>query len=78
MRRLTMLVLLAALARGAQAQAPAPDTVRLTLDAAVQRSLEQSVDMQEATTFGSACLRLSTSVVAGMATSCASWVSATC
>ncbi len=46
MRRLTMLVLLAALARGAQAQAPAPDTVRLTLDAAVQRSLEQSVDMR--------------------------------
>jgi len=41
-----MLVLLAALARGAQAQAPAPDTVRLTLDAAVQRSLEQSVDMR--------------------------------
>ena len=41
-----MLVLLAALARSAQAQAPAPDTVRLTLDAAVQRSLEHSVDMR--------------------------------
>src|SRR2546427_9732359 len=47
MRRLMMPIVLALVARGVQAQAaPTTDTVRLTLDQAVQRALEQSVDMR--------------------------------
>src|SRR3989454_9305741 len=47
MRRLMMPVVRALVARGVRAQAaPTTDTVPLTLDQAVQRALEQSVDMR--------------------------------